>query len=107
MYSSRILNYIYIIYSENSNKTETLMNNLNPKWNTTFDYPYSSSISHVDLYIYDYDKGSEDELMGHVKLDLRHGSINEADHLLKIHVNMKEEHKKRVQGSVRVSVTLE
>jgi Ca2+-dependent lipid-binding protein len=80
---------------------------LNPTWNAEFRFDYSKEAgTKLEIFLFDYDKGSEDELMGYIELDCRKATGRETDIPLMYHPKMKVEHKGKVQGSMKVRVRL-
>jgi Ca2+-dependent lipid-binding protein len=59
-------------------KTKTIMNTLNPVWDEYFFFIAPWSLKHFRVNIWDYDKASQDDLIGHVNvaMDEEFGIVN-------------------------------
>jgi Ca2+-dependent lipid-binding protein len=53
-----------------TSRTRTIMNTLNPVWDEYFHFIIPSGLKMMKINIYDYDKASQDDLIGHVNIAL-------------------------------------
>ena len=91
---------------EQNKKTEIKYKDLNPHWNAMLEFDYIKSVETVELILFDND-GPTDEIMGGIKLNLHSCPKTVVDYPVQFHHKMKEEHRKKVQGLLKIKVEYE
>lgn len=62
--------YCKLIAGDQTFQTQVINNNLNPEWNETFKFKSFQNPSKLRLEVYDYDKATDDDIIGYNEYDL-------------------------------------
>ena len=86
-------------------KSKTVHRELNPIWDETFVAPVEDPFQVVQIKVFDYDWGLQDDFMGAAKLDLT--SI-ELGRMQEVTIKLEDPSRPRAQslGEIRINVTL-
>lgn len=85
-------------------KSRTVHRNLNPCWDETFVLPIEDPFQRINIKVFDYDWGLQDDFMGSAELDLTSFELNQSHEiLLKLFDPAQPEHN---VGELRLAATL-
>ena len=64
--------YFYVIFNNLKHKSEVIRKTLNPTWNQSFNYKFTSDCpSTLKIEVWDWDLASSDDFLGEVTIDVR------------------------------------